>query len=139
MLLCNSLHNTEIKFTKLLKHLSIEFVISLLTLPPTQTRLWNDGKYCITKDVDRSHFDLNRVIFPYWETTVRIYLGGTRCLRGWGRTVVAQWLRCSTTNRWFNSRWCHWNFSFHNPSDRTMALGSTQPLVEMSTRTISWG
>jgi len=27
----------------------------------------------------------------------------------------------------------------YNPSDRTMALGSTHPLTEMSTRTISWG
>jgi len=26
-----------------------------------------------------------------------------------------------------------------NPSDRTMALGSTQPVTEMSTRSISWG
>jgi hypothetical protein len=26
-----------------------------------------------------------------------------------------------------------------NPSSRTMALGSTQPLTEMSTRNISWG
>jgi hypothetical protein len=26
-----------------------------------------------------------------------------------------------------------------NPSDRTMALGSTEPLTEMSTRSISWG
>ena len=26
-----------------------------------------------------------------------------------------------------------------NPSDRTMALGSTQPLTEMSIRSISWG
>jgi hypothetical protein len=25
------------------------------------------------------------------------------------------------------------------PSDRTMALGSTQPLTEMSTRSVSWG
>jgi len=30
-------------------------------------------------------------------------------------------------------------FNWHNPSDRTMALGSTQPLTEMSTRSISWG
>jgi len=29
----------------------------------------------------------------------------------------------------------HWN----NPSDSTMALGSTQPLTEMSTRSTSWG
>ena len=40
---------------------------------------------------------------------------------------------------WFGSRWCHWNFSLtKNTSDRTMALGSTQPLTEMSTRSISW-
>jgi hypothetical protein len=30
-------------------------------------------------------------------------------------------------------------FHWHNPSDRTMALGSIQPLTEMSTRSISWG
>jgi hypothetical protein len=30
-------------------------------------------------------------------------------------------------------------FQRHNPSGRTMALGSTQPLKEMSTRCISWG
>jgi hypothetical protein len=29
----------------------------------------------------------------------------------------------------------HW----HNPLGRTMALGSTQPLTEMSTGAISWG
>jgi hypothetical protein len=30
-------------------------------------------------------------------------------------------------------------FPLHNPSGRTMALGSTQPLTEMSTRYISCG
>jgi hypothetical protein len=30
-------------------------------------------------------------------------------------------------------------FHLHNTSDRTMALGSTQPLTDMSTRSISWG
>jgi hypothetical protein len=30
-------------------------------------------------------------------------------------------------------------FHWHNPSDRTMALGLMQPLTEMSTRNISWG
>ena len=29
-------------------------------------------------------------------------------------------------------------FHWHNPSSRTMALGLTQPLTEMSTRNISW-
>jgi hypothetical protein len=30
-------------------------------------------------------------------------------------------------------------FQGHNPAGRTMALESTQPLTEMSTRCISWG
>jgi hypothetical protein len=30
-------------------------------------------------------------------------------------------------------------FQWHNPSGRTMALGLTQPLTEMSTRFTSWG
>jgi len=30
-------------------------------------------------------------------------------------------------------------FHWHNPSGRTMALGLTQPLTEMSTMNISWG
>jgi hypothetical protein len=38
-----------------------------------------------------------------------------------------------------NSRWCNWNFYWHNPSGRTMALGSTQLLAEMNTRNISGG
>jgi len=42
--------------------------------------------------------------------------------------------------RWFDPSWCHWNFLLtQNPSDRTVALGSTQPLTEMSTRSIFWG
>ena len=57
-------------------------------------------------------------------------------------TAVAQWLRCCATNRKVADSIpdgvigiFHW----HNPSDRTMALGSTQPLTEMSTSSISWG
>ena len=54
-------------------------------------------------------------------------------------TAEAQWLLCCATN---------WkvagsipdgvigSFHQHNPSDRTMALGSTQPLTEMSTSSI---
>ena len=56
--------------------------------------------------------------------------------------AVAQWLRCCATNRKIAGSIpggvigiFHW----HNPSDRIMALGSTQPLTEMSTRSIYWG
>ena len=45
--------------------------------------------------------------------------------------------RYKPEGRGFDSRWCHLNW--HNPSGRTMALGSTQPLTEMSTRNIFLG
>jgi hypothetical protein len=55
--------------------------------------------------------------------------------------AVAQWLRhCATIQKAAGSipdsfiGIFHW----HNPSGRTMALGSNQPLTEMSTRNISW-
>jgi len=62
-------------------------------------------------------------------------------------------LEYATCGLW-TQRKCHFNmlrvdcghtesvigiFHWHNPSDRTMALGSTQPLTEMSTWSISWG
>jgi len=57
-------------------------------------------------------------------------------------TPEAQWLRRCATNRKVAGSIpddvigiFHW----HNPSDRTMALESTQPLREMSTWSISWG
>jgi hypothetical protein len=60
----------------------------------------------------------------------------------WGPLLVAQWLRYCATNRKVAGSIpdgvigiFHW----YNPSDRTMALGSTQPLKEMSTTSISWG
>ena len=52
-------------------------------------------------------------------------------------STVGKVLCYKSEGRWFDSRWCHWNFSLI--SDRTMALGSTQPLTEMSTRSISGG
>ena len=58
-------------------------------------------------------------------------------------TAVAQWLRCYATK---NGKVAGsipngviGIFHSHNPSDRTMALGSTQPLTEMSTRSFYWG
>jgi hypothetical protein len=56
------------------------------------------------------------------------------------RTAVAQWLRyCATNRKVAGSIPVIGIFHWHNPPDRTMALGSTQPLTEMSTRRISWG
>ena len=60
---------------------------------------------------------------------------------GW-RTAVVQWFGLCATNRKVAGSIpdgvigiFHW----YNPSDRTMAPGSTQPLTEMSIRSISWG
>ena len=56
-----------------------------------------------------------------------------------GRITVAQLvevLRYKPEGRGFDSGWCHWNFSL---TGRTMALGPTQPLTEMSNKKIFWG
>ena len=56
-------------------------------------------------------------------------------------TAVAQWSRCCATNRKVAVSipdGVTGIFNLHNLSNRTMALGSTQPLTEMSTRNISW-
>jgi hypothetical protein len=58
------------------------------------------------------------------------------------RQAVAQWLRHCATNRKVTGSIpdsVNGIFHWHNPSGRTMALGSTQPLTEMSTRNIFLG
>jgi hypothetical protein len=59
----------------------------------------------------------------------------------WG-IAVAQWLRYCATNQKVGGSIPDGVIQFVidiNPSDRTMALRSTQPLTEMCTRSISWG
>ena len=50
---------------------------------------------------------------------------------GYAVAQLVEALRYKPEGRGFDSRWLH-------PSRRTMALGLTQPLIEMSTRTSSW-
>jgi len=57
-------------------------------------------------------------------------------------TAEAQWLRCCAINRNVAGSipaGVTGIFHCHNLSDRTMAVGSTQPPTEMSTSSISWG
>jgi hypothetical protein len=57
-------------------------------------------------------------------------------------TLCGSWSRhCATKQKEKGSipEGIIWIFRWHNPSSRTMALGSTQPLTEMSTRNISLG
>ena len=56
--------------------------------------------------------------------------------------AAAKWLRHCATNRQVAGsipEGVIGIFQWHKPSGRSMALGSTQPLKEMSTRCISWG
>ena len=56
-------------------------------------------------------------------------------------TAVAQWLRCCATNRNVAGSipdGAIGIFHWYNPSDRSLALGSTQPLTKMSTKNIYW-
>ena len=79
-------------------------------------------------------------ISPRWATFEHNLQILKKVYSTWG-TAVAQWLRCCATNQKVTGSIpdgvigiFHW----HNPSNRTMALGSTQPLTETST-SISWG
>jgi len=59
-----------------------------------------------------------------------------------GGTLWRSWLRHCATNRKVAGSIPNsliGIFHWHNPSGRTIALGLTQPLTEMSTRNISWG
>ena len=81
------------------------------------------------------------------------YFGVTVTPTSWSALICAYWsysedrgssvvkvLCYKSEGDWFDPSRCQWIFHWHkNPCDRTMALGSTQPLTEMSTRRISWG
>ena len=59
----------------------------------------------------------------------------------WG-TRWRSWLRhCATSQKVSGSipDGVNGNLHWYNPSGRTVALGLTPPLTEMSTRNISWG
>jgi hypothetical protein len=80
---------------------------------------------CVYKNVKHTYIYIYIYIYIY-------YMG----------TAVAQRLRFCATNRKVAGSIPDGVVEFFidiNPSDRTMALGSTQPLTEMSSRCISWG
>ena len=47
---------------------------------------------------------------------------------------LAEALRYKPEGRGFDSQWGYWNFS-----GRTIALGSTQPLTDISNKDLLWG
>jgi len=88
----------------------------------------------------QTHFCTNKSTTSV--TVIRRLTTGIRSEKCFVRHAVGQSveaLRYKPEGRGSDSRWCHLNFSLTYPSGRTMTLGSTQSLVEMSTRNISWG
>jgi hypothetical protein len=67
-----------------------------------------------------------------------VYFNSLHVSSGDRGSTVVKVLRYKSEGRWFDPRWCHELFLDINSSDRTMALGSTQSLTEMSTGNISW-
>ena len=99
---------------------------------------WQKCLWTVSLSDTEEFLQRKRKICKKWPVSSAFWLN---CITSEG-TAVAQWLRCCATNRKVTGsipggvmEIFHW----HNPSDRTMALASTQPLKEMSTRRISWG
>jgi hypothetical protein len=80
------------------------------------------------------------ITIPLWLTQwCRVILVYTYT---YGGTRWRNWLRHRTTSRKVARSTPDdvvGMFRWHNPFGRTMALGSTQPLREISTRNVSWG
>jgi hypothetical protein len=103
----------------------------LFSFPPFPPPHWLIGQ---------SVSDTGRPGQKWWKTDCTTSL--LLLLPLWLGYAVAQWLKHCATNRKVAGSIpdgvigiFHW----HNPSGRTIALGTTQPLTEMSTRNISWG
>ena len=95
--------------------------MTVYTICPLRLLLCRPGMYCI-KTCRGSV--IKSSIINYWVMR----------WRGWLRHCATSWkVTGSIPNGVIGI------FHWHNPSGRTMALGSTQPLTEMSTRNISWG
>jgi hypothetical protein len=81
---------------------------------------------------------LLRTVMSVW--TLRLFFEKAPILR-WGKRWRSWLSHCTTSREVAGSILngvtgiCYW----HNPCGLTMALGSTQPVTEMSTRNISWG
>ena len=88
------------------------------------------------------HFQFNRQFLHFQNWKLGFRLNSSYCFSLFGGTGCSSLLRhCNASRKVAGSipdgviGIFHW----HNPSGRTMALGSTQPLTEMSTSNIYWG
>ena len=109
------------------------------SVPSGMTEIWHGTVTWITAHCcQRRHVD---VLWCYWNTCIVHLLLFCTLTNKWG-TRWRSWLRhCATSRKVAVSIPDSVIGIFHrqNPSGRTMALGLTQPLTEISTRNISWG
>ena len=74
------------------------------------------------KKIVSTNFRSHRI--PIWSICSHALLRTGDC-----SSTLVKVLCYKLKGRWFDPSWCQWIFHWHkNPSDRTMALGSTQPL-----------
>jgi hypothetical protein len=116
-----------------------EWTINFWSFPTSSIRLTTVMH--VVQYLPSVKFSLSTPLRRIWRVEVLFHSFFTSALvRGRGRAVT-YWLRHYVTNRQVAGSipdgvigifQCH-------PAGRTMALGSTQPLTEMSTRCISWG
>jgi hypothetical protein len=87
----------------------------------------------VTQTREQTHYDVQILkIFPIFTLALQKCRGTRWC--SWSR-------HCATSRKVAGSilDGVTGIFQWLNPSDRTVALGSTQPITEMSTRNPSWG
>jgi len=100
-----------IKYKKTLHLLKLLLTVNQLTYYMQHSPFWNASRFSASQEISCT-------IWKVWDH---------------GDTVAK--VLCYK----FEGRWFIGIFHWHNPSNHTLALGSTQPLTEMSTRSISWG
>jgi len=105
-------------------NLSVLFLIMYIT---TQLH-WSDMIDCVLGKHSRA---------AGWAIWTFQYVGTDFVARG-GAVGWDTALQAGRSRGWFPTVSLYF-FHWHNPSDRTVALGSTQPLTEMSTSNISCG
>jgi hypothetical protein len=92
----------------------------------------SSSSYWISKH--RRQCDLFPQMFPIlgpFNATLNVHISISISSSGAWDGVFFKALRYYSDGPGIDSRWCHWIFQWHIPSDRTMALGSTQPLVKI--------
>jgi hypothetical protein len=110
------------------------------------TEHWTESQWCANAAFHSPYSEANGLPLDIWEQEPQPALTDvfTSNIIIWYimmRGAVAQWLRHYATNRQVAGSipdGVIGIFQWHIPADRTMALWSTQPLTEMSTRCISW-